>query len=196
MTSFVLVRHGAHDWLGRGIAGRMPGVSLNEKGRTQARQLVERLSQRAIAAIYSSPIERARQTAAPLAQARGLPVAIDDAFSEIDFGEWTGRTFAELEADHDRWRAWCERKSVAAAPGGEAFTAVQRRVLDGLERLRRLHHPDEAVVVFSHGDIIKAAIAGVLGLSVDHIERFEIAPASVSVIDAGDGWAQVKLVNG
>lgn len=195
MTSFVLVRHGAHDWLGRGIAGRMPGVSLNEKGRTQAHQLVERLSQRAIAAIYSSPIERARQTAAPLAQARGLAVAIDDAFSEIDFGEWTGRTFAELEADHDHWRAWCERKSVAAAPGGEAFTAVQRRVLDGLERLRR-RHPEEAVVVFSHGDIIKAAVAGVLGLSVDHIERFEIAPASVSVIDAGDGWAQVKLVNG
>lgn len=196
MTSFVLVRHGAHDWLGRGIAGRMPGVSLNEKGRTQARQLVERLSQRAVAAIYSSPIERAQQTAAPLAQARGLGVAIDDAFSEIDFGEWTGRTFAELEADHDRWRAWCERKSVAAAPGGEVFTAVQRRVMDGLERLRRLHHPDEAVAVFSHGDIIKAAVAGVLGLSVDHIERFEIAPASVSVIDAGDGWAQVKLVNG
>lgn len=196
MTSFVLVRHGAHDWLGRGIAGRMPGVSLNEEGRTQAHQLVERLSQRAIAAIYSSPIERARQTAAPLAQARGLAVAIDDAFSEIDFGEWTGCTFAELEADHDRWRVWCERKSVAAAPGGEAFTAVQRRVMDGLERLRRLHHPDEAVVVFSHGDIIKAAVAGVLGLSVDHVERFEIAPASVSVIDAGDGWAQVKLVNG
>lgn len=195
MTSFVLVRHGAHDWLGRGIAGRMPGVSLNETGRTQAHQLVERLSQRAIAAIYSSPIERARQTAAPLAQARGLAVAINDAFSEIDFGEWTGRTFAELEADHDHWRAWCERKSVAAAPGGEAFTAVQRRVLDGLERLRR-RHPEEAVVVFSHGDIIKAAVAGVLGLSVDHIERFEIAPASVSVIDAGDGWAQVKLVNG
>ena len=195
MTSFVLVRHGAHDWLGRGIAGRMPGVSLNEEGRTQARQLIERLSQRAIAAIYSSPIERAQQTAAPLAQARGLAVAIDDAFSEIDFGDWTGRTFAELEADHDRWRAWCERKSVTAAPGGEAFTAVQRRVLDGLERLRR-RHPEEAVVVFSHGDIIKAAVAGVLGLSVDHIERFEIAPASVSVIEADHGRAQVKLLNG
>ena len=195
MTTLVLVRHGAHDWLGRGIAGRMPGVVLNADGVAQAERLVERLSQRALAAIYSSPIERARQTAAPLAQARGLAVAIDDAFSEIDFGDWTGRTFAELDADSDRWRTWCERKSIAAAPGGEAFTAVQRRVLDGLERLRR-RHPADAVVVFSHGDIIKAAIAGVLGLSVDHIERFEIAPASVSVIEWGEGWAQVRLVNG
>lgn len=195
MTSVLLVRHGAHDWLGRGIAGRMAGVALNAEGQAQAHRLVERLRDRTIAAIYSSPVERAQQTAAPLAKACGLPVAIDDAFSEIDFGEWTGRTFAELEADHDRWRTWCDHKSLAAAPGGEAFTAVQRRVLGGLERLRRLH-PAEVVVVFSHGDIIKAAVAGVLGLSVDHIERFEVAPASVSVIDTGDGWAQVKLVNG
>lgn len=195
MTSFLLVRHGAHDWLGRGIAGRMPGVALNAEGQAQAHQLVERLRERTIAAIYSSPVERAQQTAAPLAKARGLPVAIDEAFSEIDFGEWTGRTFAQLDADADRWRTWCERKSLAAAPGGEAFTAVQRRVLDGLERLRR-RHPADAVVVFSHGDIVKAAVAGVLGLSVDHIERFEIAPASVSVIETGEGWAQVKLVNG
>ncbi|HEY0884853.1 MAG TPA: histidine phosphatase family protein [Ramlibacter sp.] len=195
MTTFLLVRHGAHDWLRRGIAGRMSGVALNAEGQAQAHQLVERLRDRTIAAIYSSPVERAQQTAAPLVKARGLAVAIDDAFSEIDFGEWTGRTFAELEADHDRWRTWCDRKSLAAAPGGEAFTAVQRRVLDGLEGLRR-RHPDEAIVVFSHGDIIKAAVAGVLGLSVDHIERFEIAPASVSVIDAGNGWSKVKLVNG
>lgn len=195
MTTFLLVRHGAHDWLGRGVAGRMPGVALNAEGQAQAHQLVERLRDRTITAIYSSPVERAQQTAAPLAKARGLPVAIDEAFSEIDFGEWTGRTFAELEADHDRWRAWCDHKSLAAAPGGEAFTAVQRRVLDGLERLRR-RHPADAVVVFSHGDIVKAAVAGVLGLSVDHIERFEVAPASVSVIEVGDGWAQVKLVNG
>lgn len=195
MTTFLLVRHCAHDWLGRGVAGRMPGVVLNAGGRAQADQLVGRLGDHTIAAIYSSPVERAQQTAAPLAKARGLPVAIDDAFSEIDFGDWTGRTFAELEADHDRWRTWCDCKSVAAAPGGEAFTAVQRRVLDGLERLRRLH-PADVVVVFSHGDIIKAAVAGVLGLSVDHIERFEIAPASLSVVEAGEGWAQVKLVNG
>lgn len=195
MTTFVLVRHGAHDWLGRGIAGRMAGVMLNGEGQAQAHQLVERLGHRTIAAIYSSPVERARQTAAPLAQARGLTVAIDHAFSEIDFGEWTGRTFAELEADHDRWRTWCDRKSLAAAPGGEAFTAVQRRVLDGLERLRRVH-PAGVVLVFSHGDVIKAAIAGVLGLSLDHIERFEVAPASLSVVEAGDGWAQVKGLNG
>lgn len=195
MTTFLLVRHGAHDWLGRGVAGRMPGVVLNAQGQAQAGRLVERLRDRTMAAICSSPVERARQTAAPLAKARGMTVAIDEAFAEIDFGEWTGRTFAELEADNERWRTWCERKSVAAAPGGEAFTAVQRRVLDGLERLRR-RHPADTVAVFSHGDVIKAAVASVLGLPLDHVERFEIAPASLSIVEAGEGWSRVKLVNG
>lgn len=195
MTRFLLVRHAAHDWLGRGIAGRLPGVGLNAQGLGEAAGLAPRLRDRGVRAIYSSPQQRAQETAAPTAAALALHVQVDDALAEIDFGEWTGRTFDELEADAQRWRTWCERRSVAAAPGGEAFAAVQGRIMGRLRALCELH-PQEAVALFSHGDVIKAALAGCLGVPLDNVERFEIAPASVSVVDMGPGWDQVKLLNG
>jgi broad specificity phosphatase PhoE len=196
MTTLLLVRHAAHDWLGRGVAGRMPGVALNDPGGRQAKELVARLQHRPAQAIYSSPLQRAQETAAPLAQALGLAVVTDDELAEIDFGEWTGLHFGELERDHrEQWRLWCEHKSIAAAPGGEAFADVQRRIMARLEQLRRLH-PSETVLLFSHGDVIKAALAGYLGLPLDHVERFEIAPASVSIVETGTDWYHVKLVNG
>ena len=195
MTTLLLVRHAAHDWLARGVAGRLAGVALNARGQRQAQELVGRLDGRPLDRIVSSPQQRARETAAPIAAARGLPVAVDPAFDEIDFGGWTGKTFEELERDGARWRDWCERKGSAGAPGGERFADVQRRALDGMEHLARLH-PDETVLVVSHGDVIKAVVAGVLGLSPDHLERFEIAPASLSIVESGSGWAKVSLVNG
>jgi broad specificity phosphatase PhoE len=195
MTTLMLVRHAAHDWIGRGVAGRM-AVGLNDQGSRQARELIARLEHRRPHVIYSSPMQRTQETAAPIAQALGLTVLADAELAEIDFGEWTGRSFEELERDdHDRWRLWCERKSEAGAPGGELFADVQRRIMARLEHLRRLH-PSETVLLFSHGDVIKAALAGYLGLPLDHVERFEIAPASVSIVDTGADWYQVKLVNG
>jgi broad specificity phosphatase PhoE len=194
MTTLLLVRHAAHDWLARGVAGRLEGVALNARGRRQAQELVGRLDGRPVDGICSSPQQRALETAAPMAAARGLPVAVDAAFDEIDFGDWTGKTFEELERDGARWRDWCERKSSAGAPGGERFADVQRRALDGMEQLAR-NHEDETVLVVSHGDVIKAVIASVLGLSLDHLERFEIAPASLSIVESGNGWAKVLLVN-
>lgn len=195
MTTFVLVRHAAHDWLGRGVAGRMPGVLLNAQGRQQAERLVQRLDGRRIESIHCSPRERARETVAPLATALGLTVQIEDALDEIDFGEWTGRTFEELRGDAARWQQWVDHKGGASAPGGEAFADVQQRVMAAIEHLRRVR-PSETLLLCSHGDVIKAAIAGFLGLSLDHVERFEIAPASISVIETSTDWFQVKLVNG
>jgi broad specificity phosphatase PhoE len=196
MSTLLLVRHASHDWLGRGVAGRMPGVAMNDQGSREAKALIARLEHRPAHAIYSSPMQRAQETAAPLATARGLTVVTDDELSEIDFGEWTGLGFDELERQHrERWRIWCEHKAIAAAPGGEAFADVQRRVMARLEHLRRIH-PSETVLLFSHGDVIKAAIAGFLGLPLDHVERFEIAPASVSIVETGTDWFQVRLVNG
>jgi broad specificity phosphatase PhoE len=195
MTTLMLVRHAAHDWIGRGVAGRM-AVGLNDQGSRQARELIARLEHRRPHVIYSSPMQRTQETAAPIAQALGLTVVADAELAEIDFGQWTGRSFEELERDdHDRWRLWCERKSEAGAPGGELFADVQRRIMARLEHLRRLH-PSETVLLFSHGDVIKAALAGYLGLPLDHVERFEIAPASVSIVETGADWYQVKLVNG
>jgi broad specificity phosphatase PhoE len=194
VTTLLLVRHGAHDLLGKAVAGRAPGVGLNALGRAQAHDLARWLP-REIHAIYCSPQQRAVETAQPLAAARGLPVTTEEAFDEIDFGRWTGLPFDELRADSERWNLWVERKSVACPPGGEPFARVHERAMSGVERLAKLHH-DDVVLVVTHGDIIKAVMAGFLGVSLDHLERFDIAPASLSIVMTGPGWAQVKLLNG
>jgi broad specificity phosphatase PhoE len=167
---------------------------LNEQGRLQAEGLVNWLSAQPIAAIYSSPQQRARETAAPLAAQRNLAAQVDDAFDEIDFGDWTGLPFERLCAEGERWRTWVEQKSIACPPGGEPFAQVQRRAMAGIERLQKLH-PDETVLLVSHGDTLKAVLASYLGMSLDHLERFDIAPASLSIVITGPGWSQVKLVN-
>jgi broad specificity phosphatase PhoE len=196
VTTFLLVRHAAHDWLGRGLAGRLPGVSLNAQGWLQAEQLAERLQGRDIAAIYSSPQPRARETVAPLAGRRKLPIRELEAFDEVDFGEWTGREFEALKrSDPDRWRQWCLHRGEAQPPGGEPFAQVRRRAVHALHELA-LRYPDGAVLIVSHGDVIKAVIATSLQMSLDHLECFDIEPASVSVLQIGAGWQKVKLVNG
>lgn len=193
MTTFLLVRHAAHDWLGRGLAGRLGNVSLNAQGWLQAEALVGRLDGRPIHAIYSSPQPRTTQTVAALAGRRRLKVQVMPAFDEIDFGDWTGRDFASLEGD-PQWRDWNEHRGSALVPGGEAFAQVQQRAVQGIEQLRQ-RHPERTVLVVSHADVIKAIAATALGMSLDLLERFEIAPASLSVLEAGDGWVQVKLLN-
>ncbi|MDB5882788.1 MAG: hypothetical protein JWP43_2666 [Ramlibacter sp.] len=195
MTRLLLMRHAAHDWLGRGIPGRMPGVSLNEPGRLQAQALAQRLAGAAINAIYSSPQQRTRETVAPLAAQLGMAVNIANEFDEIDFGGWTGRRFVELERDDAvLWHGWIEQRSKAQPPGGEAFTHVAQRVMTGMQRLRGLH-PGQTVLVLSHGDVIKAALANCLGISLDRLEHFDIDPVSMSVVAAaGEGW-KVRVVN-
>lgn len=194
VTTFLLVRHGANDWLGRGIAGRLPGVSLNAGGWLQAEELVRRLDGRDIGAIYSSPQPRAQETVAPLAGRRRLPIRELSAFDEIDFGDWTGRDFAALAREGERWREWCERRSQARPPGGETLPQVRQRAMQALEQLRQ-RHPAAAVLIASHGDVIKAVLASVLNMSLDDLERFDVAPASLSIVEAGEGWQQVTLVN-
>jgi broad specificity phosphatase PhoE len=193
-TTFLLVRHAAHDWLGRGIAGRLPGVGLNAQGREQARALVDRLRGVSIDALYCSPQPRTHETAAPLAQARGLGLRADPAFDEIDFGEWTGLGFDELRATGEAWTHWCERRGSAQPPGGERFTEVAQRAVLGLQALRE-RHPELHVLVVSHGDVIKAMVAAHLGLSLDHLERFDIAPASISRLALGAGWSRLESLN-
>jgi broad specificity phosphatase PhoE len=195
VTRLLLLRHAAHDWLGRGIPGRMAGVSLNGEGRSQAQALAPLLARAGIDAIYSSPQQRTRETVAPLAARIALPVEIAVEFDEIDFGDWTGRHFSELERDDAAlWHHWIERRSTAQPPGGEAFGQVAQRAMAGLDRLRQLH-PAQTVLVLSHGDVIKAALASCLGMSLDDLEQFDIDPASMSVVaGAGAGW-KVRLVN-
>jgi probable phosphoglycerate mutase len=194
VTTFLLVRHAAHDWLGRGLAGRQPGVSLNPQGWEQAEELVRRLEGRAIDAIYSSPQPRAMQTVAPLSGRRRLKVQVADAFDEIDFGEWSGRDFESLR-DDERWRHWNFHRGWAQAPGGEVFEQVRQRAVQGLAQLCK-RHPDGSVLVASHADVIKAMLASVLQMPLDALGCFEIDPASVSVVQMGEGWWRVTLLNG
>ena len=185
-----------HDWVGRGIAGRLPTVSLNGEGELQAQDLARRLVHVRLDAIYSSPQPRARQTAQPLAAARGIPVTILDEFDEIAFGEWEGLSFAELEARHaSGWHEWIHRRSSVRVPGGESFVAVRDRAMAGLRRVC-LDHPRGMVLVVSHGDVIKAAAATQLRMSLDDLETFDVACTSVTILDIEAGWSQLRQLNG
>lgn len=196
-TRLVLVRHALHDWIGRGVAGRMPGVALNAKGRAQAEALAVALPLDQIEALYSSPQQRAQETAAFIATRLKLDVRAAPEFDEIDFGEWTGRSFSELDAGVPGWGDWVERRASAKTPGGETFAQVRDRVVAGAQRLQR-EHPSGTVVVVSHGDPIKALIATHLSMSLDELESFEVACASLSVIELGDadgGWSKIRCVS-
>ena len=192
-TTLLLVRHAAHGLLGRVLTGRMPGVSLGEEGRRQAARLAERLSRETVAAVYSSPLERARETAEPIAARFGLLVQVEERLDEIDVGDWQGRDFAALAQDPG-WNAWNTASSVTRAPGGETMLEAQARAIRVIEQLRAAH-PDTGVVLVSHGDVIKAALLYHLGLPIDAYQRIEVGPASLSVLVVGDWGARVLSLN-
>jgi len=190
---FFLVRHAAHELVDRVLCGRMAGVKLGEEGRAQARRVATRLARERIAAIHTSPLERARETAAPIAGQLDLTPEIFEAISEIDVGEWAGRDFASLQND-PRWATWNDARSVARPPGGETMLEVQARVIGHLERARGAH-PHQAVVLVSHSDVIKAALLYALGMPIDGYRLFDISPASVSTLVMGDWGAKVLSMN-
>ena len=171
----------------------MPGVSLGETGRAQAACVAERLTGERLAAVYASPLERARETAEPIAATVATSVEIAAGLNEIDVGEWTGRSFAELESD-PRWSAWNTQRDRGEAPGGERMQAVQQRAFRELETMQT-RHPGERVAAVSHADVIKAAICRVLGLSLDRYHAFEIEPASVSTLVLWDGGGKLVTLN-
>jgi broad specificity phosphatase PhoE len=192
-TTFILIRHGAHDLLGRKIAGRMPDVGLNAAGHVQARGLSERLAHWQIVAIYAGPLQRVQETAMPLGRSLGVAVETDPAFDEVGFGKWTGLTFDALR-DDPTWERWNRQRTVARCPGGESWTEVHARVARGLEQLAR-RHPEQTVALVSHGDVIKAAVSLTLGLSLDCHDRFEIGPASMTVLLYGTWGTKLLKLN-
>lgn len=198
MTLLHLVRHADHDWIGRGIAGRMD-TSLNETGRAQAEQLGrwfarQRATGQRVTSLWASPLPRTQQTAEPIARALNLPVRTADALLEVEFGAWTGRDFPELDADPE-WRRWNGARSLARPPGGETTLEVQARMVGFINRLCA-DDPQGIHVLVSHGDAIRAAIAYYLGVPIDLFLRIEVSPASISVL-AIDGWTpKVLRLNG
>jgi broad specificity phosphatase PhoE len=176
----LLVRHAANDSIGRFVAGRTAGINLNEEGRLQVGRLATRMANRRVDAIYSSPLERALQTAEGLAAPRGLGVTIRESLTEIDYGKWTGIEFERLEKD-PMFLEYNEIRSCSRAPGGESMLDVQRRMVAEVEWFRD-RHANDTIAVVSHGDPIRAVLAYFTGIPIDLSLRIEIGLASVSTL--------------
>lgn len=192
-TTFHLIRHANYDLLGRVLAGRSAGHSLNERGRAEATALAHALAELPIAAVVSSPLERTRETAAPMGARLGLAVAVDGDLNEIDYGDWTGSPLGELHAD-PAWRRFNDFRGTAPIPGGETMHAAQARALRAILRLRAAW-PGHEVAVVTHGDIVKAVLAHFLAMPLDLMRRIEIFPASRSVLALHDAEVRVLAVN-
>jgi probable phosphomutase (TIGR03848 family) len=193
MTKILLIRHATTDAVGKRLSGRTAGVPLNAAGREQAHKLAARLAARPLAAVYSSPLERALETAAPLAAIRHLDTVVCEDFLELDFGAWTDRPFAEIESQpsFQRFNAF---RSCARVPGGELMLEAQLRMVRGLEKLRQ-QHPQGPVAVISHADLIKGALAYYAGIHLDMFQRLEISPASVTLLELDEAYVRILGVN-
>lgn len=194
MAYILLIRHGENDYTKTGrLAGWTAGVSLNQTGQTQARQLAERLEKAPIAAIYSSPLQRCQETAAPLAELKGLDVETLQGIAEIHYGKWQGKRLSKLRK-HKLWPVVQTRPSAMVFPKGEAMRSAQTRAIDTIELLSQKHR-NEMVAVFSHADIIKMIVAHYLGTPLDLFQRIAINTASVSSLYINQGTPYILGVN-
>ncbi|MFP7832537.1 histidine phosphatase family protein [Marisediminicola sp. LYQ134] len=207
MATVILVRHGRTTANASGLlAGRTPGVRLDSVGLEQAARTAERLSAVPLAAVVSSPLERCLQTAGIILDRQpgttGTPgppaVTTDDAITECDYGEWQGRTLAEL-AKEPLWSVVQNHPSAAVFPGGESLQAMQARSVAAIRRtdavIEAEHGPGAVWVAVSHGDIIKSVLADALGMHLDLFQRIGVNPASVSIVRYGTARPEVIATN-
>jgi broad specificity phosphatase PhoE len=192
-ATIILIRHAAHVELGRILSGRRRDVALSVDGLQQAQIVGDLLGVEPLAAVYSSPRERAYYTARAIAEPHELGVEVVDDLDELDFGEWTGMPFSALEGDPG-WMEWNEARASARPPGGESMEDAVRRMTAALSALAH-DHPNQVIVCVSHCDMIRGAIAFYLGLPLDNLLRFDVDPASVSRIALGDWGARVMTLN-
>nr|WP_315051224.1 histidine phosphatase family protein [uncultured Brevundimonas sp.] len=192
MTTIYLVRHGVHDQLGGRLSGRTPGVLMGQAGLAQAEAAAERLSGRNVETVYTSPMERTRQTAEPIARACAAPLVEEPALNEIDFGDWNGAAFADLDRQPE-WRRWNTDRDHARAPSGETMLKVQLRLSRWLEDVTQ--GGAEAIVAVSHADVIKSVVALTLGLSMRAHDRFEVSPGSITTLTADTWGLQLHAMN-
>ena len=178
MMNLLLVRHAVNDWVGERLAGWTPGVHLNEEGRAQASDLARRLAEAPLAAVYSSPLERTLETAQALAEPHGLEVQVREGLGEVRYGEWTGRSLEELRKE-ELWPVVQVYPGGARFPGGESMRESQARIVAEIDGIRDAH-PGQTVVVVSHSDPIKMAVAHYAGVPLDLFQRLSVSPASVT----------------
>jgi probable phosphoglycerate mutase len=189
----VLVRHAVTAQTGPLLSGRQPGIDLSDTGRDQAAAVGVRLAPLPVRAVYASPIERTTQTAEHIASHHGLAVIPLTGVLEADYGDWTGGTIAEL-AKTELWKTVQRAPSRARFPNGESIAQMQVRMVSALEAVVT-EHRGETVVVVSHADPIKAAIAHYSGLHLDQFQRLVVSPASVTAFDLGPHGAALLTCN-
>jgi len=195
MPVFMLIRHGENDYVKKGrLAGRLPGVHLNDVGRRQALAVADKIKGEPVKAIYSSPLERAMETAQPIAQALNLEITQRPGLTETDCGEWQDQKVKGLS----RLKAWKTVQSSPAVfrfPGGESFFEGQLRIATELIELSTCHDPKDLVICVSHADPIKLAVAYFIGLPLDMFQRLNVSPGSMTTLYVGESGSRLLALN-
>jgi len=194
MPIFLLIRHGENDFLKKGrLPGHQPGIHLNERGRAQAQALAESLEKFPIKAIYASPLERAVETARPLAQALKMEVEIRPGLRDADVGIWTGMEIKKLRKN-PLWKVVQEAPSRARFPQGESVLEEQTRIVNEIEAIYEKHSKEMVAVIF-HADPIKLAVAHYIGLPFDNFQRLVVQPGSVTILGIHGNRAALMALN-
>jgi len=193
-TMILMVRHGRTPTTGKVLPGRAKGLHLSDEGIAEAKRVAERIAEmKKVAAIYASPLERTRETAAPIAKALGLDVVTHKGLLECDFGGWTGASLSSLMKKKE-WTTVQRAPSAFRFPNGESFTEMQTRMVTTLDEIRRAH-PGKVVVCVSHADPIKAALAHAMGTHLDLFQRIVVSTCSVSAVAYAETGPVVLTVN-
>ncbi|GAB4480570.1 MAG: histidine phosphatase family protein [Anaerolineales bacterium] len=195
MPIFLLIRHGENDYVKTGrMAGRLPGVHLNARGQAQAEALGEALKNVPLAAIYASPLERAQESAAPIARARGLEIQTRPALLDTHVGDWEGLELKKL-FKLPEWKLVQSQPSRFTFPNGESFFDLQYRLVQEIETIARSHQPREVVAVVFHADPIKLVVTHYLGLALDSFQRLACDTGSVTALALRDGGVNLLFLN-
>jgi probable phosphoglycerate mutase len=195
MPLLLLIRHGENDFTKKHkLAGYTPNVHLNERGQSQAQALADALKEVTIKSLYSSPLERAVETATPIAAARGLEVQLEAGLLETNVGKWQGRSLAALRLQK-HWKVVQNAPSRAQFPEGETFYECQTRIVTALDSISRKHKPQEIVACIFHADPIKLAVAHYIGLPLDHFQRLSCDTGSLTALYLGESGASLVKLN-
>jgi probable phosphomutase (TIGR03848 family) len=196
MPVLLLIRHGENDYVKTGkMAGRIPGVHLNEKGQKQAQALAEALKDVPLKAVYSSPLERAMETANPIAQSHKLKIMREPDLMDTHIGKWQGRSWKALRLTKV-WKIVQNAPSRFRFPDGESFPETQLRIANVLERIVQTHKkPQDIVAVLFHADPIKLAVSHFLGLPLDHFQRLGCDTGSLTALRVNEMGAHLFKLN-
>jgi len=195
MTLLLLIRHGENDYVKTGkMAGRLPGVHLNQQGQDQAQALSDALKDVPLKAIYSSPLERALETAAPIASARSLEIIPEPDLLDVNVGKWQGKSLKVLRL-MKAWKIVQHAPSRFRFPEGESFLESQTRIVAALERINQKHKPQDVIAVVFHADPIKLAVAHFIGLPLDHFQRLSCDTGSVTALHVNEAGANLVRLN-